>query len=98
MAPTDMECQGSNCRWEKVFARDNYPAWMPVMYCPGHKEFSGQVPNSRVIQTTSSSEGMFANGVSNSGDKVLQPHQATLKQQADHRQDPEPDLGVFLRD
>ena len=75
MAPTDSECQGANCRWTAVFVRDKYPEWMRAMYCPGHKECSGQVPNSQVRQTTSSSEGMFTNGVSNNGDKVQQSAQ-----------------------
>ena len=73
MAPT--ECQGANCRWTAVFVRDKYPEWMRARYCPGHKECSGQVPNSQVRQTTSSSEGMFTNGVSNNGDKLQQSAQ-----------------------
>ena len=60
------QCQGSNCRWKKVFARDNYPAWMRGRYCPGHKEAPEQ--EFEYVQPPSNKEGTFANVVSHSGD------------------------------
>ena len=51
-------CKGINCGWERVFARDNYPAWMRVRYCPGHREAPEQ--EFEEVLALSSNEGAIS--------------------------------------
>ena len=62
----ERECEGSNCRWEKVFARDNSPAWMRTSYCPGHKETTEQ--EFELVQAPSNKEGHLVTVVLSQGD------------------------------